>query len=36
MCHATGDPFTGRTALVIGGGRNIGRAVVREFARRGP
>jgi NAD(P)-dependent dehydrogenase (short-subunit alcohol dehydrogenase family) len=28
-------PFAGSTALVIGGGRNIGRAVVLEFARRG-
>lgn len=28
-------PFAGSTALVIGGGRNIGRAIVLEFARRG-
>lgn len=28
-------PFAGAAALVIGGGRNIGRAVVLEFARRG-
>jgi NAD(P)-dependent dehydrogenase (short-subunit alcohol dehydrogenase family) len=28
-------PFGGNTALVFGGGRNIGRAVVEEFARRG-
>jgi NAD(P)-dependent dehydrogenase (short-subunit alcohol dehydrogenase family) len=33
-----GDPeldFTGRTMLVTGSGRNIGRAIVLEFARRG-
>jgi NAD(P)-dependent dehydrogenase (short-subunit alcohol dehydrogenase family) len=29
------EPFINRTALVIGGGRNIGRQVVLEFARRG-
>lgn len=29
------ETFAGRHALVIGGGRNIGRAVVAEFARRG-
>jgi NAD(P)-dependent dehydrogenase (short-subunit alcohol dehydrogenase family) len=28
-------PFAGAGALVIGGGANIGRAVVREFSRRG-
>lgn len=28
-------PFAGKSALVIGGGKNIGRAVVLEFARRG-
>ena len=28
-------PFTGSTALVIGAAANIGRSVVREFARRG-
>ena len=28
-------PFAGSTALIFGGGRNIGRAVVQEFARRG-
>ncbi len=31
----TSDIFSGKTALIIGGGRNIGRAIVREFARRG-
>jgi NAD(P)-dependent dehydrogenase (short-subunit alcohol dehydrogenase family) len=32
----TGEaPFAGGTAIVIGGGRNIGRAIVLEFARRG-
>jgi NAD(P)-dependent dehydrogenase (short-subunit alcohol dehydrogenase family) len=34
MSHETQEPFAGRTALVIGGGLNIGRAIVREFARR--
>jgi hypothetical protein len=28
-------PFSNSAALVFGGGRNIGRAVVLEFARRG-
>ena len=28
-------PFAGNAAIVFGGGRNIGRAVVLEFARRG-
>lgn len=28
-------PFAGSAAIVFGGGRNIGRAVVLEFARRG-
>ncbi len=28
-------PFAGSAAIVIGGGRNIGRAIVREFAQRG-
>ena len=28
-------PFAGSTALIIGGGQNIGRAVALEFARRG-
>lgn len=27
--------FSGKTALIIGGGRNIGREIVLEFARRG-
>ena len=27
--------FTGNNALIFGGGRNIGRAIAREFARRG-
>lgn len=29
------NPFDGRVALVIGGGRNIGAAISREFAARG-
>lgn len=29
------ETFAGKTALIIGGGRNIGRAIVREFAGRG-
>jgi NAD(P)-dependent dehydrogenase (short-subunit alcohol dehydrogenase family) len=29
------DPFRGKTALIFGAGRNIGRAIAREFARRG-
>jgi NAD(P)-dependent dehydrogenase (short-subunit alcohol dehydrogenase family) len=29
------DPFRGKVALIFGSGQNIGRAIAREFARRG-
>lgn len=32
---STMAPFAGSAALIFGGGRNIGRAIVEEFARRG-
>jgi NAD(P)-dependent dehydrogenase (short-subunit alcohol dehydrogenase family) len=32
---ASQAPFTNARALIFGGGRNIGRAVALEFARRG-
>jgi NAD(P)-dependent dehydrogenase (short-subunit alcohol dehydrogenase family) len=38
MTHAARDPdldFEGRTILVTGSGRNLGRAIVLEFAKRG-
>lgn len=35
MTSAPADPFAGNTAIIFGGGRNIGRAIALEFARRG-
>jgi NAD(P)-dependent dehydrogenase (short-subunit alcohol dehydrogenase family) len=35
MTDSPEAPFANNAAIVIGGGRNIGRAVVLEFARRG-